>query len=36
MKALNNVVKYNEIVQHPQTGEMTSILVVGSNIPMGL
>ncbi len=28
--------KYNEIVQCPNTGDVTTTLVVGGNIPMGL
>ena len=28
--------KYNEIVQCPQTGNITTTLVVGGNIPLGL
>ena len=28
--------KYNEIVQCPNTGDVTSTHIVGGNIPMGL
>lgn len=28
--------KYNEIVQCPETGNITTTIVIGINIPMGL
>ncbi len=35
MKTINYI-KYNEIVQCPTTGNITSTHIVGCNIPMGL
>lgn len=32
----NNYIKYNEIVQCPTSGDITSTLVIGGNTPLGL
>ena len=31
-----NYIKYNEIVQDPNTGHITTTLVIGGNVPLGL
>ena len=31
-----NYIKYNEIVQCPNSGDVTSTLIVGGNVPLGL
>ena len=35
MKTINYI-KYNEIVQCPTTGDITTTHIVGGNVPMGL
>ena len=35
MKTTNHI-KYNEIVQCPETNGITTTLIVGGNVPMGL
>ena len=32
----NNYIKYNEIVQCPTSGDITSTLIIGGNVPLGL